>query len=87
MSFNSRIEMVKDRTPELNEEQILEFKEAFKMFDKDGGGSIDVDELGDANAVHFPCTIFYKRGFSQKLWQTFLYQDKWYSCSKTLFGC
>ena len=48
MSFNSRIEMVKDRTPELNEEQILEFKEAFKMFDKDGGGSIDVDELGDA---------------------------------------
>ena len=48
MSFNSRIEMVTDRTPELNEEQILEFKEAFKMFDKDGGGSIDVDELGDA---------------------------------------
>ena len=47
MSFSSRIEMVKDRTPELNEEQILEFKEAFKMFDKDGGGSIDVDELGE----------------------------------------
>jgi Ca2+-binding EF-hand superfamily protein len=34
--------------PKLTEEQILEFKEAFKLFDKDNGGSIDVDELKDA---------------------------------------
>ncbi|GAA0139183.1 calmodulin-related [Lithospermum erythrorhizon] len=29
----------------LNEEQIVEFKEAFSLFDKDGDGCITVDEL------------------------------------------
>ena len=47
-SFSARVTQVQSRLPELDEEQILEFKEAFKLFDKDGGGSIDVDELGDA---------------------------------------
>ncbi len=30
----------------LSKEQIEEFKEAFNLFDKDGGGSIDTTELG-----------------------------------------
>jgi calmodulin len=47
-SFSARVTQVQSRLPELDEEQILEFKEAFKLFDKDGGGSIDVEELGDA---------------------------------------
>merc|ERR1719201_1501859 len=32
--------------PELSEEQIAEFKEAFALFDKDGNGSISSAELG-----------------------------------------
>ena len=35
-----------DEAAELTEEQIAEFKEAFSLFDKDGGGSIDAKELG-----------------------------------------
>jgi len=31
---------------EYSEEQIAEFKEAFALFDKDGDGTIDSDELG-----------------------------------------
>ena len=31
---------------ELSEEQIAEFKEAFKLFDKDGDGTITIEELG-----------------------------------------
>ena len=31
---------------QLTEEQISEFKEAFELFDEDGGGSISADELG-----------------------------------------
>ena len=30
----------------LSEDQINEYREAFALFDKDGGGSIDADELG-----------------------------------------
>ena len=32
---------------DLTDEQKGEFKEAFAMFDKDGGGEIDKDELGE----------------------------------------
>ena len=42
------VRAVERKLPKLTEEQILEFKEAFKLFDKDNGGSIDVDELKDA---------------------------------------
>jgi Ca2+-binding EF-hand superfamily protein len=42
------VRKVERKLPKLTEEQILEFKEAFKLFDKDNGGSIDVDELKDA---------------------------------------
>ena len=31
---------------EYTEEQIAEFKEAFSLFDRDGDGTIDADELG-----------------------------------------
>lgn len=31
---------------QLSQEQIDEFKEAFKLFDRDGDGTVDVDELG-----------------------------------------
>ncbi|CAH1245067.1 CALM1 [Branchiostoma lanceolatum] len=31
---------------EMTEEQISEFREAFELFDKDGNGSIDAEELG-----------------------------------------
>ncbi len=30
----------------LTEDQIAEYKEAFALFDKDGGGTISTDELG-----------------------------------------
>ncbi|CAG8760325.1 13486_t:CDS:2 [Cetraspora pellucida] len=33
--------------PQLTEEQIADFKEAFGLFDKDGDGSITLKELGD----------------------------------------
>ena len=32
-------------TTDLSEEQIAEYKEAFNIFDKDGGGTIEADEL------------------------------------------
>ena len=35
-----------DGLPELTDEQIEEFREAFNLFDLDGGGSIDESELG-----------------------------------------
>ena len=35
-----------DGLPELTDEQIQEFREAFNLFDLDGGGSIDESELG-----------------------------------------
>ena len=35
-----------DGLPELTDEQIEEFREAFNLFDLDGGGSIDAKELG-----------------------------------------
>eukprot|EP00945_MAST-04E_sp_MAST-4E-sp1_P002460 g2460.t1 len=47
-SFSAQVTQARQKLPELDEEQILEFKEAFKLFDKDGGGSIDAEELGDA---------------------------------------
>ena len=31
--------------PKLTEERVMEFREAFKLFDKDGNGTIDIDEL------------------------------------------
>ena len=31
---------------EYTEEQLAEFKEAFSLFDRDGDGTIDADELG-----------------------------------------
>lgn len=45
---SASVRAVERKLPKLTEEQILEFKEAFKLFDKDNGGSIDVDELKDA---------------------------------------
>ena len=45
---SAAVRAVERKLPKLTEEQILEFKEAFKLFDKDNGGSIDVDELKDA---------------------------------------
>lgn len=32
----------------LSADQIAEFKEVFSLFDKDGGGTITTEELGDA---------------------------------------
>eukprot|EP00949_MAST-11_sp_MAST-11-sp1_P001770 g1770.t1 len=46
--FGSQRSVSKKAPFKLSEEQILEFKEAFRLFDKDGGGSIDVDELKEA---------------------------------------
>jgi len=34
-------------TDQLSEEQIAEFKEAFSLFDKDGDGTINTEELGN----------------------------------------
>ena len=45
---NASVRRAQRKLPKLSEEQILEFKEAFKLFDTDNGGSIDVDELKDA---------------------------------------
>ena len=45
---NADVRKVAKKLPKLTEEQILEFKEAFKLFDKDSGGSIDAEELKDA---------------------------------------
>ena len=47
-SFGSQRSREPPPPAQLSDEQILEFKEAFKLFDKDGGGSIDVDELKEA---------------------------------------
>merc|ERR1712072_298860 len=33
---------------QLSEKQIAEMREAFDLFDSDGGGTIDIDELGTA---------------------------------------
>jgi len=37
---------MQNNTPELTEDQIAEFKEAFALFDKDGDGTITTKELG-----------------------------------------
>jgi len=34
------------RRKPLTEERLMEYREAFKLFDKDGNGTIDIDELG-----------------------------------------
>ena len=55
------VRKVQRKLPKLTDEQIVEFKEAFKLFDKDNGGSIDVEELKDAlealgqNPTHEDC--------------------------------
>lgn len=36
-----------DKGTGLSEEQVAEFKEAFNLFDKDGSGAIDIDELAE----------------------------------------
>lgn len=36
-----------NKMPELTQEQLSAFKETFLLFDADGGGSIDAEELGD----------------------------------------
>ena len=38
----------------LNANQLEEFRECFNAFDKDGGGSIDSDELGARTQLHPP---------------------------------
>ena len=43
---NQQQQEKKDILDELSEEQIAEFKEAFKLFDKDGDGTITIEELG-----------------------------------------
>ena len=40
-------ETLAEQWPFLTREQVLAFKETFRLFDKDGGGSINVSEIGD----------------------------------------
>ena len=56
------VRKVQRKLPKLTDEQIVEFKEAFKLFDKDNGGSIDVDELKDALEALGPERVELGRG-------------------------